>query len=49
MAKETRGIPGGEFDGKIAIVAGSASGIGRSIVLAFPNAGAKTMVADLNA
>ena len=36
------------LDGKIAIVTGSASGIGRQIALRFAREGARVAVADLN-
>lgn len=37
-----------EFEGKVAIVTGAASGIGRSIMVAFAKAGAKTVLVDIN-
>jgi NAD(P)-dependent dehydrogenase (short-subunit alcohol dehydrogenase family) len=37
------------FDGKVALVTGAASGIGRATALAFAKAGAKVMVADVAA
>jgi len=37
-----------EFEGKVAIVTGAASGIGKATALAFAHEGAKVIVADLN-
>ena len=37
-----------EFEGKVAIVTGSASGIGRSILTAFVEQGAKGVIADMD-
>ena len=38
----------GEFDGKVVIVTGAASGLGRATALAFAGAGAKLALADIN-
>ncbi len=38
----------GKLDGKMAVVTGAASGIGRAIALTLANAGAAVAVADLN-
>jgi NAD(P)-dependent dehydrogenase (short-subunit alcohol dehydrogenase family) len=38
-----------QFDGKVALVTGGASGIGEACVMTFARAGAKVVVADLNA
>lgn len=40
---------GGEFEGKVAIVTGASSGIGRATALAFAARGAKVVVADVDA
>jgi NAD(P)-dependent dehydrogenase (short-subunit alcohol dehydrogenase family) len=38
----------GEFDGKVAIVTGAASGIGRSVALMYARSGARVVVSDTN-
>lgn len=38
-----------QFDGKVALITGAASGIGRASALAFARAGARVVVADLDA
>ena len=40
--------PSGEFDGKVAIVTGAASGLGRATALALAKEGAKVALADIN-
>ncbi|XVQ14757.1 SDR family NAD(P)-dependent oxidoreductase [Spirillospora sp. CA-255316] len=40
---------GGELDGRVAVVTGGASGIGRATVLRFLDAGARVVFGDLNA
>ena len=42
-------MAGGEFSGKVAIVTGAASGLGRATALAFAKEGAKLALADLDA
>jgi meso-butanediol dehydrogenase/(S,S)-butanediol dehydrogenase/diacetyl reductase len=41
-------VNGGEFDGKVVIVTGAASGLGRATAFAFANAGAKLALADVD-
>jgi NAD(P)-dependent dehydrogenase (short-subunit alcohol dehydrogenase family) len=42
-------VPNPSFAGRVALVTGSASGIGRAAALAFAEAGAKLVLADINA
>ncbi|MHA2355912.1 MAG: SDR family NAD(P)-dependent oxidoreductase, partial [Candidatus Thorarchaeota archaeon] len=37
-----------DFEGKVAVVTGAASGIGRSLATAFVNRGMKVILADIN-
>lgn len=37
-----------DFEGKVAVVTGAASGIGRSVAIAFANRGMKVILADIN-
>jgi 3-oxoacyl-[acyl-carrier protein] reductase len=41
-------MPSDEFTGKVAVVSGAASGIGRSILTAFAERGAKCVIADMD-
>ena len=41
-------MPGAEFDGKVVVVTGAASGLGRATALAFAREGAKLALADIN-
>src|SRR4051794_25951786 len=42
-------VPDGSFAGKVALVTGAASGIGQATALAFAHAGARVVVADIDA
>jgi NAD(P)-dependent dehydrogenase (short-subunit alcohol dehydrogenase family) len=41
-------MPGAEFDGKVVVVTGAASGLGRATALAFAREGAKLALADID-
>jgi NAD(P)-dependent dehydrogenase (short-subunit alcohol dehydrogenase family) len=45
--RQTRKVMEGQMDGKVALVTGAASGIGRASALAFARRGVKVVVADL--
>jgi 3-hydroxybutyrate dehydrogenase len=42
-------VAGNELDGKVVVITGAASGIGRALAVAFAGEGAKVVAADINA
>ncbi len=47
-ARETEEISMGRLDGRVAVITGAASGIGRGTALCFAKEGAAVVAADLN-